>query len=597
LDRLAFRENLIYDAHEGRFLALLRRLAAILAADVVDYSRLMGEDQLRTLAALRQLRAALFEPVVNDHRGNIVKRMGDGWIVEFASVSDAVDCALYVQNGLIGHEIIRLRVGIHIGDVVFEEDDVFGDGVNVAARLEELAEPGEVLISDTAHHSLDQKTSAAFHGGDARKLKNIARPVAVWRWSIDGPTDNIALRSDETPIFRKPSIAVLPFDNMSDDPDQEYFSDGIAEDIITDLSRFSWLTVIARNSSFSFKGQAMDLRAVAMELGVRYVLEGSVRKAGTKVRITAQLIDANDGSHIWAERYSRELEDIFDLQDEMTQAITTAIGPELENFEIRRALGKRPDNLDAWDYVMRARSVIQSLTRQCMLEGRRLVELALEIQPGYPEALAAVAMISVLEAMSGWSKNAAASAEKAIEAAQQALKGNPNDTVALSARGYGEGILGQQDRAVETLRQCVRLNPNENLPHQALATVLTWRGDYPEAVREAEQAIKLAPRGINTSYTYFVLATAHFANGNAAEAVNWCEKVMQEFPSFPISHIYAAACVEMGDLDKAQKAIADLLAVAPQVTIKLFQNMVPAKGGSFLARYAAALRIAGLPEG
>ncbi len=279
-----------------------RRLAAILAADVVGYSRLMGEDQTRTLDALRQLRTELFEPVVNKHGGTIVKRMGDGWIVEFASVSDAVDCALRIQEGVAGHAVIRLRTGIHIGDVVFEEEDVFGDGVNVAARLEELAKPGEVLISDTAHQSLDGKAAAQFSDGNSRQLKNIARPIQVWRWPALQMSSEDADDKEAPTLPDKPSIAVLPFDNMSGDPEQEYFSDGMTEDIITDLSKISALFVIARNSTFTYKGKAVDVRDAAEELGVTYILEGSVRRAGNRLRITVQLIEGANAGHLWAER-------------------------------------------------------------------------------------------------------------------------------------------------------------------------------------------------------------------------------------------------------------------------------------------------------
>ncbi|MCP5074695.1 MAG: adenylate cyclase, partial [Rhodobacteraceae bacterium] len=262
-----------------------RRLAAILAADVVDYTRLMSEDQERTLAALRELRNELFEPVVAGHKGNVIKRMGDGWLVEFSSVSDAASCALRIQEGLRGHEIIRLRIGIHTGEVVFENEDIFGDGVNVAARLEQLAEPCEVLLSDNAYQSLDGKAAAQFGGGSSHELKNIARPVTVWRWPAASKlTDrNAAKNSDDVlALSGKPSIAVLPFDNMSGDREQEYFSDGVTEDIITELSRNRWMTVIARNTTFTYKGMAVNVADVARELGVRYIIEGSVRKSSDR---------------------------------------------------------------------------------------------------------------------------------------------------------------------------------------------------------------------------------------------------------------------------------------------------------------------------
>ncbi|MDP6342211.1 MAG: adenylate/guanylate cyclase domain-containing protein [Alphaproteobacteria bacterium] len=580
-----------------------RRLVAIVAIDVAGYSRLMGADEDGTLAALKGHREAT-TPIGESHGGRMVGTAGDGELWEFPSVTEAVRCAVRVQAlmternaDLPAQEKMLYRIGINLGDVMIDGDDIYGDGVNIAARLEALADPGGVCISQTVLDHVRDRVDVPFDDAGEVDVKNIARPIRVWRWSPAG-LEVVAVPATAEPpeAADKPSIAVLPFDNMSDDPEQEYFSDGIAEDIITDLSKFSWLTVVARNSSFAFKGQAVDLRTVAKELGVRYVLEGSVRRAGSRVRINAQLIDADDGGHIWAERYDRELDDIFDLQDEMTQAINAAVGPELESFEIRRALGKRPENLDAWDYVLQARAVFGLLTRKTMVEVRRLAGLALEIQSDYSEALACVAMSHALDAMSGWTDSPAESAERAIEAARLALQGNPNGTWALSSRGYGEAVLGLHDQAVNTLRQVIRVNPNESLGHQGLATVLVFRGDYPEAVREAELAFRLSPRGIDASYVCYVLALAHFADGNAAEALKWCDKLRQEFPDFSIDHLYAAACVEVGEIDKGKKAIAHLLEVAPRVTIRLLLDIIPAKEGDFPKRYERALRVAGLPE-
>ncbi|MDP7547798.1 MAG: adenylate/guanylate cyclase domain-containing protein, partial [Alphaproteobacteria bacterium] len=397
-----------------------RKLAAILAADVVGYSKLMGEDQARTLDALRQLRKELFEPVVDEYRGNVVKRMGDGWIVEFASVSDAVDCARRFQKGLAGHEIIRLRAGIHIGEVVFEDEDVFGEGVNVAARLEELAEPGEVLISDTVHNSLDEKAAQQFSGGDSQDLKNIARPVQVWRWSSSGTQQAIQAESETLPLPDKPSIAVLPFDNMSGDPEQEYFSDGMTEDIITALSRLRWLFVIAHNSTFTYKGQAVDIKKLGRELGVRYALEGSVRKAGGRVRVTAQLIEAETGNHIWAERYDRDLVDVFDLQDELTEAISAQVNIELAGSE-RQISRRKTRDLDAWDYYQRGMWHIYKTTREDMPEGRRLLTLAIERSPEFANAYAALAVVAVVETTLGFAQDPAATLAQGLRNAEKAL--------------------------------------------------------------------------------------------------------------------------------------------------------------------------------
>ncbi|MDP6689433.1 MAG: adenylate/guanylate cyclase domain-containing protein, partial [Alphaproteobacteria bacterium] len=330
-----------------------RKLAAILAADVAGYSKLMGADESGALAALRELRSDLFQPTVSEHRGEVVKSMGDGWLVEFASVIDAVNCALQVQQNLANHEIIKLRIGIHIGDIVHEDEDIYGDGVNVAARLQEIAAPGGVALSDTARKVLDGKLASEFTDAGEKQLKNIAEAVRVFV-SGNGDTDRTPGVDVLLPLPDKPSIAVLPFDNMSGDPEQEYFSDGITEDIITALSKFRWFFVCARNSTFTYKGQAVDVTQVGRELGVRYVLEGSVRKAGNRIRITAQLIEAATGNHIWAERYDRQLDDIFDLQDEMQQAIVAAVEPEMAGAEMDRAVKKAPQMLDAWDLFQQA---------------------------------------------------------------------------------------------------------------------------------------------------------------------------------------------------------------------------------------------------
>ncbi len=578
-----------------------RRLAAILAADVAGYSRLMGADEAGTLAAMRTLRKDTIEPLVASHRGRIVKLMGDGLLVEFASVVDAVGCALAWQNERQAAEdqTLRFRIGVNLGDIIFEEGDIHGDGVNVAARLEGLAEPGGVCISSVVHDQVYRRIDVDFTGLGERELKNIDRPVRIWQWSPEGSRGNVEIKAEPgaLAIPDKPSIAVLPFDNMSGDPDQEYFADGIAEDIITDLSKFPWLMVVARNSSFSFKGQATDLRDVAKELGVRYVLEGSVRKSGNRVRITAQLIDARDGSHIWAERYNRELEDIFDLQDEMTQSISAAIAPEIEHLEIRRALGERPENLDAWDYVQRAKSAGKSLNRESIAEALQLAERALELQPGYSDALAFVAMFYALNASMGWSGLLKEDAEKAKLAASEALKSDPSNINALCARGIAESMLSRLDPAVENLRQAVKINPNYSFTRRILARVLCYRGDYGEAVREAELALTLSPRDIYLPYTYYSLGFAHFAHGNSEEAAKWVDKVVQDYPRFSPAHlIVALAAAELGNRKEAKAAITRFLELAPDTTITSVLKTFPTQDDELVERYRNGLLEAGMPE-
>ena len=362
-----------------------RKLAAILAADVVGYSKLMGEDETRTLAALRELRNDLFQPTVSEHRGDIVKSMGDGWLVEFASVVDAVNCAIQVQEQLDNHEIIKLRMGIHIGDIVHEDEDIYGDGVNIAARLQEISEPGGIALSDTARKFLDSKLANGFRDAGEKQLKNIAEAVRVFV-SGDGKTEASNHASNfDAPLALpdKPSIAVLPFENMLGDPEQEYFSDGITEDIITALSRVGWFFVIARNSSFTYKGRAVEIRQVSKELGVRYVLEGSVRKSANRLRVTAQLIDAETGNHIWADRFDGYLDDVFDFQDNVKASVVGAIEPKLRGSEIDKAIKKRSDNLSAYDFLLRAYHSWSIYSKERNLQAQRYIDEALKIDPHY----------------------------------------------------------------------------------------------------------------------------------------------------------------------------------------------------------------------
>ena len=373
-----------------------RRLAAILAADVVGYSRLMGKDDAGTLTAVKALRKELFAPKVVEHHGRIVKLMGDGALVEFPSVVDAVECAVAVQRGVAARnagvpedKCIALRIGVNLGDIIIEGNDIYGDGVNVAARLQELATPGGIALSATAHEHAMAKVDIGFRDGGEHDLKNIAKPVRVWRWS-----EGEAATVDEAaplPLPDKPSLAVLPFTNMSGDPEQEYFSDGITEDIITELSRFRSLFVIARNSSFHYKGQSPKVQDVGRELGVQYVVEGSVRKAGNRARITAQLVEAASGNHLWAERYDRDLDDIFAVQDEVTNAIVTAIEPTLGSAERDRARRKPTGRLDAWESYQRGLWHTYRNTAADNTEAQVFFRRAIELDPDFAPAHAGLA--------------------------------------------------------------------------------------------------------------------------------------------------------------------------------------------------------------
>lgn len=411
------------------------------------------------LTALAELRQELFEPVVVRHGGRVIKRMGDGWIIEYSNVSNAVASAVEVQENLSGHAIIRLRVGIHSGDVTFHDDDVYGDGINIAARLEAMAEPGQVLILDTAHHSLDGKAADRFSGGQQHELKNIARPVSVWNWPAS--SDPIAVEKSPQALSNKPSIAVLPFENMSGDLEQEYFADGVVEEIITALARLPWLFVIARNSSFIYKGQAVDVKQVGRDLGVRYVLEGSLRKAGGRVRITGQLIDATTGAHLWAERYDGSLEDIFELQDQITSNVVGAIPLQLESAEIERTKHKPTNSLDAYDCYLRGMAGMYKWSPEGITEALNYFYRAIEIDPDYGIAYAMAARCFNIRSATTPLEFSAEDVAEAERLCRIAADLGRNDAMALCMAGVtlGFAVRDVSGGAALTTR-ALALNPN-----------------------------------------------------------------------------------------------------------------------------------------
>ncbi len=585
-----------------------RRLAAILAADVVDYTRLMGQDQAGTLDVLRQLRRELFEPLVSEYKGTIVKRLGDGWIVEFASVSDAVECALRVHNGLADHEIIRMRTGIHIGDVVFEDEDVFGDGVNVAARLEELAAPGEVLISDTAHQSLDGKTAAQFGDGKIHQLKNVARSVQVWRWPAVAATEAASAPSIDDasapsiddvslPVPDKPSIAVLPFDNMSGDPEQEYFADGIAEDIITALSKIRWLFVIARNSSFSYKGTSPDVRQIAGELGVRYVLEGSVRKGGDRIRITAQLIDATTGSHVWAERYDRDLGDIFALQDEITETLIAAIEPELAKAEQQRAIHKNPENLDAWSWFQRGLWHHYRSTKEDNAEAQVLIRKAIELDPEFSRALAVLAHVLYWDVLFGYTETPKEALNEGLELSRRAISADDMEPFAHFALGRISTLRGDLDTAVAELKLSIELSPSFAHAYYGLGHALNMSGLPEQAILQMDRSIRLNPHDPSIWTFMGGRAIAHILLKQYDEALTWSLKSVRQANAGWLVHVILA-CVfgHLGRFDEAHGAAADTLQLKPDFAISFISDTFPFQVSAHRKLFLEGLRKAGFPE-
>lgn len=572
-----------------------RRLAAILAADVVDYSRLMGEDQSATLAALRQLRATIFLPAVQEHRGNLIKSMGDGWIVEFPSISDAVSCAISVQGSLNAGDVIRLRIGVHIGEVVFESEDVFGEGVNVAARLEAIAQPGEVVISDTAHHSLDGKLAALFEGGEARELKNIARQVGLWHWPAKeqaAPTiataETILLPSSEVP-----SIAVLPFSVMTADREQEYFADGLVDDIITSLSKLSGLRVIARNSTFVYKGKSIDIGEVANKLRVQYVLEGSVRKSANRIRISAQLIDAPSGSHIWAERYDRSITDIFAVQDEVTMILATEMQVKLIEGEQARLRYTTTDNVEAWSLWVRGLAHYRREVRKENMEAARICwQRALALDPSSAALNAMLSFIHYVDARFGWWDDKEVALSKTQAHVDRALELDPQDAHAYSVLGMASLIYRNFEVAAKYARRSVRLSPGSADVATFACFTLAFAGYADEAVIEGERAIDLSP---NCPPVYL----GHL--GNAYRLAGRFDKAIAAFKAYHTRHggfglaDLAIVYQQIGQPALAKDMAEQLMAIRRDFTVEKWartQNRVDAKG---LEADIASLCAVGLP--
>jgi len=587
-----------------------RRLAAILAADVAGYSRLMEQDEAGTLARLQALRADLIDPEIADRGGRIVKTMGDGVLVEFPSAVAAVENALSIQQAMVDHEAgqaeenrIRFRVGINLGDVIIEGDDIHGDGVNVAARLEGLCEPGGVYISGTVHDQVAGKLAAHFEDLGEKTVKNLARPVRVYAARIQSREG--AAMSDEAeplplPLPDKPSIAVLPFENMSGDPEQEYFADGIAEDIITALSRFSWFFVIARNSSFSYKGTSPDVRKVAEELGVQYVLEGSVRKAANRVRITAQLIDALTGRHVWAERYDRELDDIFAVQDEITEAIAGKVAPAFVSAEMRRIERKTPESLDAWDYTMQGNWHLWHLGKDEVAEARRLFETAIGLDPKSSLALSGLAMACIWEYLFGWTDDTAATRSKAYQSAQQAIAADENDAWAHAIFCFcNSHILTDYDAALNAGHRALKLNQNLALAEGMLALIYSHLAEYDNALQHAANADRLSPRDPAAVLWNLARSWAAMMAEKYEESVSWAKKMTESNPEFPTGWRHLVAdYAHLGRLDEARKALSRLQQVAPNVTITSTRERVPVPPPSREGRerFIDGLRLAGMPE-
>jgi adenylate cyclase len=581
-----------------------RRLAAILAADVAGYSRLMEADEEGTLAALRAVRRELADPKIAEHRGRIVKTTGDGLLAEFASVVDAARCAVEVQREMTERNAsvpadkrIEFRIGIHQGDIIVEDGDIFGDGVNLAARLEGLADPGGICVSGRVHDDIAGRLDVGFEDLGEQQVKNISRPVRVFRAQLGTPR-----AAAETPALTlpdKPSLAVLPFQNMTGDAEQEYFVDGMVEEITTAIARLPSLFVIARNSAFTYKGKPVDVKQVAQELGVRYVLEGSVRKAGNRVRITGQLVDATTGTHIWADRFDGALDDIFELQDRVASSVAGAIEPKLRQSEIERASRKPTANLTAYDLYLRAFAQSYRYIEEGVTEAVVLARQALAIDPSYAPAAALVGRCRVLQRQQGWGALLGEDIAEACRLARQALEAERDDAETIWQAAWTLFLLaGEAAMAAAALDRALTLNPNAAHAWVTRGTIHAWRNQPEAAIEALERARRLSPFD---PYTFFIcalnIAFAHLAARRFGLAIEWADRTLHDQPrTVSAMRIKVAALAHLGRLDEARAELSRMLAIGPKLTIAGYREYARFLAPEVLELNVTGLRLAGLPE-
>ncbi len=572
-----------------------RRLAAILAADVVGYSRMVAADEAGALDALRAARAELLDPSIDEHGGRIVKTMGDGVLVEFPSAVEALRCAMAIQTGMAARaDQLTLRIGVNVGDVVIEDGDILGDGVNIAARLEGVAEPGGVAISGAVREYIVGRIDGDFRDGGRRELKNIDRPISIWHWAPEGanPTPAAAPALPD-----KPSIAVLPFDNMSSDPEQEYFADGVVEAITAELSRIKAFFVIARNSAFTYKGRAVNVRDIGRELGVAYVLEGSVQRAGARVRITVQLIETEAGAHIWAEKYDGSLDDIFDLQDRITEQVAGALQPSIRLAEVERARRKRPQDLGAYDYAMRAMRHVWMLEKDEATKALALLDKALEIDPDYPLALALAAWCHAQRSIYNWVDDIDTTKAKSLANAEKAANLSADDPLILAILGTVHTFSRNYGAARVLLERALALDPNSAWAWSRIGWLETYADRPEKAQAHFEKALRLSPLDPMNFNNYVGLATALQVAGDDDAAADRFLHALEERPNAHWIHrMLAPALFAAGRKAEARASLDALMAAYPDITVKKLKDAM-VLSQRVLDRMGAQLLELGLPEG
>jgi adenylate cyclase len=575
-----------------------RRLSAIVLADVVGYSRLMGADESGTLAALRAHRSQLIDPLIGKHGGRIVKTMGDGILLEFSSVVEAVKCSTKIQIGMLERnagltDVLRFRIGIHLGDVIVDGDDILGDGVNVAARIEAIAEPDSIAISDDAYRQVRDRLDVVWQEGGEHKVKNIARAISVWRWSASqnaGEPPGAQL-SILMPPCDKPSIAVLPFDNMSGDQEQEYFADGITEDIITELSKLSGLMVISRNSTFTYKNKATKTQEVCSDLGVRYVLEGSVRKAGERVRINAQLIEGNSGGHLWAERYDRELTDIFALQDDVTEKIVSALQINLVSTSPDHPVRMETTYPEAYDCVLRGREQFRIYSKEANRDAQCLFENAIKLDPEYAAAYAGLAQTF----MHDWFLGSSDALDRSYKLALKANSLNPSLPIVYDSLGNIYLFKRQHKEAIAAAEKWIDIEPNNADAHANLAGAMMFCGQPERTIPLIDKAMRLNP--FYPFYYMLYKGQAGVSMEKYDEALEALKRSIVHNSESMAAHLFLAACLGlMGKDHPAGQALTNVHRIFPDISMVWVRTFLPYKQASDLDRIVRGLSVAGLEK-